>query len=135
MTTNMTPSAHLTVKVVTRSSRDQIVGWLGNALKIEVAALPQKGRTNEAILAILADRLGQREDDLTGILTTPGRLPLLPLLKPPGNHEVFRWAAVGFGNQIQRLDQRYLDVLLLDQGRERLGGDFLEAGENQWAFL
>lgn len=125
----------LTVMVVPGSSRNQIGVWPGNALKIKVAALSQKGHANGAVVAILADRLGQREDARAGISTTPGRLPLLTLLKPAGNHEVFRWAAVGFWDQLQRLDQRYLDVLLLDQGRERLGGDFLETGENQWAFL
>ena len=62
--TSPTPSARLALKVVPGSSRDQIVGWLGDALKIKVMAPPEKGRANEAVVAILADRLGVREDDV-----------------------------------------------------------------------
>jgi len=35
---NPTPSVHLAVTVVPGSSRDQIVGWLGDALKIRQAS-------------------------------------------------------------------------------------------------
>jgi hypothetical protein len=59
---------------------------------------------------------------------------LLPRFKPCGDDEVFRGAAVRFLNQLQRLDQRDLDIFLLDQRRERLGGDFLEVGEAERAF-
>lgn len=54
----------LNVKVVPGSSRDQIVGWLGNALKIKVTAPPEKGRANEAVVAMLAERLGIGTDDI-----------------------------------------------------------------------
>lgn len=58
------PSARLKVKVVPGSSRDEIVGWLGDALKIKVTAPPEKGKANEAVLEILADRLGVGTDDI-----------------------------------------------------------------------
>jgi len=45
------------VKVVPGSSRDEIVGWLGDALKIKVMAPPEKGRANEAVVQMLAERL------------------------------------------------------------------------------
>jgi uncharacterized protein YggU (UPF0235/DUF167 family) len=36
----------------------QVVGWLGDALKIKVAAPPEKGRANEAVVSLLAERIG-----------------------------------------------------------------------------
>ena len=48
----------LSLKVVPGSSRDEIVGWLGDSLKVKVKALPEKGRANEAVVALLAERLG-----------------------------------------------------------------------------
>jgi uncharacterized protein (TIGR00251 family) len=50
------------VKVVPGSSRDQLVGWLGDALKIKVAAPPEKGKANKAVIALVAERLGLPAD-------------------------------------------------------------------------
>jgi nitroreductase len=33
------------------------VGWLGDSLKVRVKAPPEKGRANEAVVALLAERL------------------------------------------------------------------------------
>ena len=52
----------LNIKVVPGASRDQIVGWLGNALKIKVTAPPEKGKANEAVVTLLAKTLGVRRD-------------------------------------------------------------------------
>ena len=54
----------LNVKVVPSSSRDQIVGWLGDALKIKVMAPPEKGRANEAIVELLSMKLGISTDGI-----------------------------------------------------------------------
>jgi hypothetical protein len=48
----------LSLKVVPGSSRDEIVGWLGDSLKVKVKAPPEKGRANEAVVALLAEHLG-----------------------------------------------------------------------------
>lgn len=48
----------MSLKVVPGSSRDEIVGWLGESLKVKVKAPPEKGRANEAVVALLAERLG-----------------------------------------------------------------------------
>lgn len=46
----------LSLKAVPGSSRDEIVGWLGDSLKVK--APPEQGRANEAVVALLAERLG-----------------------------------------------------------------------------
>ena len=47
----------LSVKVVPGASRTEIAGWLGESLKIRVAAPPEGGKANQAVLAILAEVL------------------------------------------------------------------------------
>ena len=54
----------LNIKVVPGASRDQIVGWLGDALKIKVTAPPEKGKANEAVATLLAKTLGVRRDTI-----------------------------------------------------------------------
>jgi uncharacterized protein (TIGR00251 family) len=54
----------LNVKVVPGSSRNQIVGWLGDALKIKVTAPPEKGQANEAVIELLASALGISSKDI-----------------------------------------------------------------------
>jgi uncharacterized protein (TIGR00251 family) len=58
------PSARLKVKVVPGSSRDQIAGWLGDALKINVTAPPERGKANEAVIELVAERLGLPASDV-----------------------------------------------------------------------
>jgi len=51
------PTTKLTVKVIPGASQDQVVGWLGAALKVRVRAQPEKGKANTAVVALLADFL------------------------------------------------------------------------------
>ena len=50
--------AIIAVKAVPGSSRDKIVGVLGDCLKVTASAAPEKGKANAAIAAILAKALG-----------------------------------------------------------------------------
>ena len=50
--------AVLAVKVVPGSSRDQVVGVLGDALKIATSAAAEKGKANAAVAKLLAGALG-----------------------------------------------------------------------------
>ena len=53
------------VKVVPGSSRDRIVGQLGDALKIAVAKPPQDGAANRAVVKLLAASLGVPEANVS----------------------------------------------------------------------
>lgn len=55
----------LEVKVVPGSSRTEIVGWLGDCLKIRVAAPPEKGKANQAVIGLLSDTLQLNENSIT----------------------------------------------------------------------
>jgi hypothetical protein len=50
--------AILAVKAVPGSSRDKLVGVLGDCLKVATSAAPEKGKANAAVAAILAHALG-----------------------------------------------------------------------------
>lgn len=54
----------LTVKVVPGSSRTEIAGTLDGMLKIRVAAPPEKGKANKALLAFIAKQLGIQKNAL-----------------------------------------------------------------------
>jgi uncharacterized protein (TIGR00251 family) len=48
----------LAVKAIPNAPRHEIVGWLGDALKIKIHALPVEGRANDALCEFLANTLG-----------------------------------------------------------------------------
>ena len=60
-------ACRIAVKAVPGSKRDQIVGRLGDRLKIKVAAPPEDGRANEAICRLLAKELGVGARDVAVI--------------------------------------------------------------------
>jgi len=47
----------LHIKVIPSSSRDSIVGWLEDTLKIKVKAPPEKGKANKAVIKLLEKKL------------------------------------------------------------------------------
>ena len=53
-----------TVKVVPGSSRDCVVGILGQALRVAVSRPPEKGAANKALLKVLAHRFKIRPSQL-----------------------------------------------------------------------
>ena len=63
----------LRVKAVPGAKRDEIVGALGDRLKVRVSQPPEGGRANEAIRELLAARLGValREIEIVQGATNP----------------------------------------------------------------
>ena len=60
----------LTVKVVPGASRTEIVGWLGEALKVRVSAPPERGKANAAVEAAIAAALGLPDTAVNVVLGT-----------------------------------------------------------------
>lgn len=50
-------TARINIRLQPRASRNQIVGWHGNALKVQVHAPPVEGAANEALIACLSRAL------------------------------------------------------------------------------
>lgn len=50
--------ARIVVTVSPGASRSELVGRHGDGWKVRVAAAPERGRANEALLALLAEKLG-----------------------------------------------------------------------------
>lgn len=47
----------LSVKVIPGAKRTRIVGWLGDALKVQVAAAPERGKANDELIDFLGREL------------------------------------------------------------------------------
>lgn len=54
----------IAVKAVPGAKRDEIVGRLGDRLKIRVSAPPEGGKANKAICELVARELGIRAQDV-----------------------------------------------------------------------
>ncbi|MEX2044812.1 MAG: DUF167 domain-containing protein [Opitutus sp.] len=54
----MAESCTISIKAVPNAPRSQIVGWLGDGLKVKVHAPPVEGRANDVLCEFLAESLG-----------------------------------------------------------------------------
>jgi uncharacterized protein YggU (UPF0235/DUF167 family) len=60
----MASNTRLRLRVVPGTTHPGVVGRLGDAWKVRVAATPEAGRANEAVLTLLAEALGVPRRDL-----------------------------------------------------------------------
>ena len=51
-------SCTLELKIIPNAPRNQIAGWIGDALKVKIHAPALEGRANDALLDFLATELG-----------------------------------------------------------------------------
>jgi hypothetical protein len=51
-------SCRLEIKAVPNAPKSEVVGWLGDALKVKVHAPPVEGKANEELCSFLAEMLG-----------------------------------------------------------------------------
>lgn len=61
----MASSCTLELKVFPNAPRNEIAGWLGDALKVKIHAPALEGRANDELLDFLAEKLGIPRRDLT----------------------------------------------------------------------
>lgn len=59
------PACTLELKTIPHAPRDEIAGWLGDALKVKVHAPAIEGRANDVLLEFLADKLDVHRRDVT----------------------------------------------------------------------
>ncbi|MES2345761.1 MAG: DUF167 domain-containing protein [Chlamydiota bacterium] len=64
-TRNTLPNAKLAVKVIPKSSKNELIGWENDALKIRLRAIPEKGQANAALITFLAELLDIAQSQIT----------------------------------------------------------------------
>lgn len=73
----MESSCTLAIKAIPNAPRHEVVGWLGEALKVKIHAPPVEGRANEALCEFLADELGLPRRAVTVLRGDTSRLKLV----------------------------------------------------------
>jgi len=72
-----TPSCTLAIKAIPNAPRSEVVGWLGDALKVKVHAPPVEGRANDALCEFLAETFGLPRRAVTVLRGDTSRLKTL----------------------------------------------------------
>ncbi len=72
-------SCTIAIKAIPNAPRHEIVGWLGDALKIKIHAPPVEGRANEALCEFLAEILGLPRRAITVLRGDTSRQKLIRL--------------------------------------------------------
>ncbi len=67
------PTTRLRIRVSPGARRTELVGRQGEAWKVRVAAAPEHGRANDAVLKLLAERLRVPSAELTLVAGRSGR--------------------------------------------------------------
>jgi uncharacterized protein len=67
------PTTRLRLRVSPGAARTELVGRQGSAWKVRVSAAPERGRANEAVVALLASRLHVPPTALSVVAGRTGR--------------------------------------------------------------
>jgi uncharacterized protein (TIGR00251 family) len=71
------PTCTLAIKAIPNAPRSEVVGWLGEALKVKIHAPPVEGKANDALCEFLADTLGLPRRAVTLVRGDTSRQKLL----------------------------------------------------------
>lgn len=53
------------IKVTPNASKNEIIGWEGDLLRVRIKGVPEKGRVNEELIAFLAKELKVAKSQIT----------------------------------------------------------------------
>lgn len=73
------PFCRISVKVIPNASKDELVGWLGESLKIRISAPPTDGKANERLCNFLATQLGIRLGSVSLVSGASSRQKILSI--------------------------------------------------------
>ncbi len=57
-------TSHLKIKVIPNAKETQLIGRMGDFIKIKIAAVPDKGKANQELINFLAKQFGVKKDDI-----------------------------------------------------------------------
>lgn len=72
-------SSRLAVKVVPRAARNEVAGWIGDRLRVRIAAAPERGRANAELESFVAGLLGVPARDVRVVSGHAAPLKLLEI--------------------------------------------------------
>lgn len=72
-------ATRLSVRVIPNATKDEIVGRVGDVLKIKLRAVPEDGKANRALRELLGGRIGCRSRDIRIISGEKSRSKILEL--------------------------------------------------------
>jgi hypothetical protein len=65
--------ARLRVRVTTRGTRDEVIGWRGDILRLRLTAPPVEGAANRSCVNLLAQLLGVKRSQISLVAGTKSR--------------------------------------------------------------
>jgi uncharacterized protein (TIGR00251 family) len=77
------------IKVVPKSSRNRVAGWMDDVLKVCVTAAPERGKANAAVLEVLAEALAVPKERIRVVTgrTSPQKIIEIDGLTEPELHK------------------------------------------------
>jgi uncharacterized protein (TIGR00251 family) len=75
----MPDSCTLSIKAIPNAPRSEIVGWLGDSLKVKIHAPAVAGRATQALCEYLAEQLGVSKRAVTVLQGETSRLKVLQI--------------------------------------------------------
>ena len=78
------PRCTLELKIIPNAPRNEIVGWLGTALKLKVHAPAVEGKANDELIDFLAEKLGVHRRSVILLRGDKSRQKMVQIEGPDG---------------------------------------------------